>query len=442
MSAKKILTEEEIITITNNFGFKYVDGSYDNKKKTIKIICPNNHETKTEFYEFKNVIHKCITCKKKIKMPKMTIELLREEMINLNFELLSEKYEGCHGIIEFICDNGHKTKVSDKKWKKVKRCPDCAKKQSICDQKLSYEFVKKCFTEKGYELLSTNYVNKNEHLLFKCPNGHINTITFDRFHYDDNRCGDCSKSKKLTFEQVKNFFEQNNYILLSTSYVNCKSPLEYKCPNGHINTMNYTDFRCGNRCGDCCKNKKLTIEKVKKFFENKKCILISDTYVNSKSLLEYKCPFGHITSTTYDSFLHGTLCSDCSQSNGELATKLYLEKLKLKFTPEIKFEQCKNERYLPFDFYVNDQFIIEFDGIQHFKSIDFFGGEEALKKRKLHDKIKTNFCFDYHIPLLRISYDCIKDIPTLIDNFIIQIKKDRTAIKFSNPSLYDYLEFN
>lgn len=47
---------------------------------------------------------------------------------------------------------------------------------------------------------------------------------------------------------------------------------------------------------------------------------------------------------------------------------------------------------------------IEYDGEQHFKSIKWFGGDEALKNVKIRDNIKNKFCQDNNIKLIRISY--------------------------------------
>jgi len=47
---------------------------------------------------------------------------------------------------------------------------------------------------------------------------------------------------------------------------------------------------------------------------------------------------------------------------------------------------------------------IEFDGIQHFVPIKFFGGEVGLLKRIKNDKIKTDYCENKNINLIRISY--------------------------------------
>jgi hypothetical protein len=46
---------------------------------------------------------------------------------------------------------------------------------------------------------------------------------------------------------------------------------------------------------------------------------------------------------------------------------------------------------------------VEYNGIQHYKPIDFFGGEEALILRQKHDKIKKEYCNDNNIKFIEIS---------------------------------------
>ena len=71
-----------------------------------------------------------------------------------------------------------------------------------------------------------------------------------------------------------------------------------------------------------------------------------------------------------------------------------------------RFKQCKNKRQLPFDFYLPDYNIcIEFDGRQHYKSIEYFGGEKHLEYVQYNDKIKTEYCLNNNINLIRIKYD-------------------------------------
>jgi len=53
---------------------------------------------------------------------------------------------------------------------------------------------------------------------------------------------------------------------------------------------------------------------------------------------------------------------------------------------------------------------IEYDGRQHFMSIERWGGVKEFKLRKIKDEIKTIYCAVNNIQLLRIHYmDNIED---------------------------------
>jgi len=54
-------------------------------------------------------------------------------------------------------------------------------------------------------------------------------------------------------------------------------------------------------------------------------------------------------------------------------------------------------------------FCVEYDGIQHFKPIEFWGGVDGLKKYKMLDRKKNKIFKKENIPLIRFSY---KDVIT------------------------------
>lgn len=132
------------------------------------------------------------------------------------------------------------------------------------------------------------------------------------------------------------------------------------------------------------------------------------------SLVEYKnmnepviiiCPIHGEFSQVALNHLQGNGCSICNSSKGELIIKKYLDKYKINYIQQYCFNDCKYIRLLPFDFYLPDYNIcIEYDGEQHFKAIDYFGGEENFVKVRNHDGIKTNFCKQNDIRLIRIPY--------------------------------------
>lgn len=80
------------------------------------------------------------------------------------------------------------------------------------------------------------------------------------------------------------------------------------------------------------------------------------------------------------------------------------------FETEKTFSTCKDKKELPFDFYVNNQYLIEYDGIQHFQESIF-----DYEYTHAHDIIKSQWCKENCIPLIRIPYThfdilCLEDL--------------------------------
>jgi hypothetical protein len=92
-------------------------------------------------------------------------------------------------------------------------------------------------------------------------------------------------------------------------------------------------------------------------------------------------------------------------SYGEKKIYDYLKLNTIEFYYNKSILGCKNENNLRFDFFIPEKNIcIEFDGIQHFKSIDFFGGDIEYEKTKMRDEIKNIFCKLEGIKLIRLPY--------------------------------------
>lgn len=108
------------------------------------------------------------------------------------------------------------------------------------------------------------------------------------------------------------------------------------------------------------------------------------------------------------------------KSKGELYIEEILQELNIDFEQQKRFKNCKNKRTLPFDFYIPKySTCIEYDGEQHYKSIDFWGGEERFTQRQLNDKIKDDYCNKNNICLIRIPYTKTKqEIFEIINNLM------------------------
>lgn len=121
------------------------------------------------------------------------------------------------------------------------------------------------------------------------------------------------------------------------------------------------------------------------------------------------------------------LKTNYKSKNEEKIAKL-LKENNIPFIYDKIFQDCVDKSYLPFDFYVDNKYIIEFDGKQHFKSIGYFNYNEIKK----HDLIKNQYCFKNNIPIIRIPYIAENDYT--IDDLLIN--KTRFLLTPNNQTEY------
>lgn len=87
------------------------------------------------------------------------------------------------------------------------------------------------------------------------------------------------------------------------------------------------------------------------------------------------------------------------------------------FETEKKFETCKDKKILPFDFFVNNEYLIEYDGEQHYDKNSIFNYEYT----HTHDLIKNEWCKTNGIPLIRIPYTHFKNLQ--LEDLLIKTSK-------------------
>lgn len=274
-----------------------------------------------------------------------------------------------------------------------------------------YIDVKNKFEEFGYKLLSTEYTNTHTPLKYMCPNNHIGHIRFYAF-VNGSRCASCAKTKKLKYDEVKQLFENESYILKSTQYKNNRSKLEYICANGHVGVTTLFGFKRGNRCAECANVKQKDFKFIKTEFENRNYKLLSTEYKNAHSKLKCICPNNHEIEISWHSIRKGHGCNVCGYLNNSK------EMHPRWITDRSKINKCKELH----------------------KSSDTY----KRKYRKLHNITDSNLHVDHIFPISAFHEHKIYDLDIIndFDNFqILPAEKNRIKSgKYDKSKFYEYLK--
>ena len=130
------------------------------------------------------------------------------------------------------------------------------------------------------------------------------------------------------------------------------------------------------------------------------------------SIWKCLCECGNISFVrTADLRNQNTQSCGCHRiSKGELIIKEILIKNNVNFCEQFIFNDLKGDkRALRFDFGVfNDRnklsYLIEYNGIQHYEPIEYFGGIDGFQKQQKYDLQKKEYCLFKNIPLIVIDY--------------------------------------
>jgi len=247
-----------------------------------------------------------------------------------------------------------------------------------------------------------------------------------RNHLQGQGCPICNgkflKSKKL-FIYESNIIHNNKYDYSLVDYKNNKTKIKIICPIHGVFEQRPDDHLNGRGCRKCGgKDKKDNITFIKESIKIHGNFYNYDktNYINNIIKIIITCPIhGDFKTTPNNHLSKKSGCALCHESNGERKIRLYLNEKNIKYIFEKRFKNCKYKYCLPFDFYLPDYNIcIEYDGKQHFESIDFFGGEKRLNEQIIKDNIKTEYCKNNNIKLIRIKYnEDIYKILELIFNY-------------------------
>ena len=126
-----------------------------------------------------------------------------------------------------------------------------------------------------------------------------------------------AKMRKLTYEYVKDFFENNGCEMLDTHYQNAKTLINYKCRCGNISKINFNNFKSGKRCYKCRGTRKFSYDYVQQYFTNNGCELLEKEYKGCDIKMKYRCNCGDINEISFWHFQKGQRCKKCAARKRE-----------------------------------------------------------------------------------------------------------------------------
>lgn len=269
-------------------------------------VCPS------EFLGTKNRLGtRCPICVRKNPYNKLSFQQVKhfiEIESNSGCELLTKESEyfdtSTKLNIKCSCNTNYTTNFIEFKHSNKQQCNICGFNIRGNGKRLDFIEVKKHIENHiGYYLLENEYKNNSTPLAILCPNGHIFKKSLNDFK-KGSLCPQCMydsgfKNYKFTYEEVNQFINKENYVLLSKEYINSQTKIKIKCDKDHIFDMTFDSFKNNNqRCPICYKESIFNpLQPLNIFLRSK----INQWKLDSASNCNYKCV---ITKEDFDDIHH------------------------------------------------------------------------------------------------------------------------------------------
>lgn len=378
MAKKK--TKEEILEIFKNRNLSIINEILIDKiSKSIKYNCCD-----ADGYKY-NLSYESANDKRTKTFEKFGINNIftmdnLQHFININggsSKIISKEYCGMENKIDILCECGNKYSIRPYHLIEHKKfiCNDCS--IPIRTSKNIKQETESIINNLGYKLI---YGNLRHNITVEDSEGYRYTTTIYVLNTKTYGTGRFMKYGKHTIYNMCNYIKLNNI------------PVELYNKEERIIEVrkDYLEFIC-SECGE-----------------------------------KYNALWGEVAYGNKGSYRHR--CYNCTKrkSNLEYLVEQYLIEKKIKYTPQKRFNECKNKNSLPFDFYLKSyNAVIEVNGSQHYYENDMFS--QTLSERKRIDKIKRDYCIDNKINYIEIPFwkifNCNKESETyknIIDNILGQ----------------------
>jgi hypothetical protein len=228
----------------------------------------------------------------------------------------------------------------------------------------------------------------------------------------------------LDYSVIKNEFENSGLELLTEEkdYVSdIKTKLKYLCKVHGVQEVWWNNFHHSKKCAKCAheeckKNRRKSFDEILEYCKYKSFSIISkeSEYTNAHDYcIRCNCPKHGEFKLSWSRIMQGRGCPKCSMSYGASKIAEMLKANGHSYVTEKTFETCRTPNghgKCRFDFYVDERYLIEYDGEQHYMNVAAKFRGMTYKERQDIDFYKSKWAIENKIPIIRIDFRQIKDI--------------------------------
>lgn len=357
---------------------------------------------------------------------KYTFEEIKQEFDDRDCILVTDHKVKSNEKYEYICKK-HRDKGSQFiDWGHFhydgRGCYYCGRERTIAARKkdLSEFHAKELAESKGFEYVDVIRRDSKICVLFICPRHReygVQEMWYFNMKRDITGCQHCIGRNDSEEYVLREMQEINPNMVLLDPYNGRTGRVKALCKIHNATTYTTpSNIIEGMGCYYCGLDKLSEMHKIPKdVFVDR----LNEKHPDISLLSEYDCVTSTITVCCHKcnsewsnraDYILNVGCVNCEDNTTESKVGKILQSHGFSYIRRFPFDDCRDKRPLPFDYYLTDYHIlVEYDGEGHYHPVNFGGidDERALQQMlytQAHDKMKNEYCEKNNIPLIRIPY--------------------------------------
>lgn len=317
-------------------------------------------------------------------------------------------------------------------------CKYCYLNNKKSKQEEVIEKIKNIYGESTFDFSEFNYVDARTEVTLICKRcGNKFTVIpndLTRKRHVLEPCRECYKKSKTKSQDtfIKEVLQRfnNKFDFSKCTYVSAKTPVTLICTDCGTeftitpDNLLVAEYGCP-KCAEISRRKSRT-KTTEQFIKEAKEIhgdkydYSKTEYIDCNTRVCITCPkHGEFWQLPPDHICNKSGCPKCNRSKGENLIDKILTDTGINYINQYELPLTQSFNKIFVDFYLPKyNTIIEYNGIQHYQPVEFFGGEEHFNNYQIpRDNQVKEYCKNNSINLIIIKY-------TLKDNEIKEIILD------------------
>jgi len=328
------------------------------------------------------------------------------------YKWLGPEVPNVHTKTWWECSKGHQWETMYSHVRQGSGCPYCSGKAPKTPQ--DYHDLA---TERGFKWLGPEVANVRTKTRWECPKGHKWEVMYSHVRQGSG-CPHCSGLARKEPADYHDLATERGFKWLGPEVAKVRTKTRWECSKGHQWEAAYNYIQSDGSCPYCTVWANKTPQHHHNLATERGFKWLGPEVANGHTKTWWECPKGHKWKMVYSYIQQGTGCPRCRKPyKGELRIAEVLNGMGITHEQQRTFVSCKNSRPLPFDFYFvldGKQYLIEYQGQQHYHPVKYFGGARTLRATQKRDAIKAQFAKDNGYHLIVIPYTEYENIEQIV----------------------------